>query len=354
MLRRATVVAIVLCSLVSVGWADLIQGYFGVPLTVERPTESGGGLDHDYNFLPGGVNSPSFKPTDHVSTTNYAVDDWHGDWSALNFNTQNQDDFPADTDLSGAEPYDVEAMYFDDDPYNYYIAIVTSFKPPPGTTESRLGDLLVPPGDLALDFGQGAVHSGNDAFRYNYGVNVTQETRPGSGNVLSVSGTPGTGVYQTSVSDWYIGTPSNAVHFADTDYMLTNFDPGHSPSTTIFKGNATVSYATHSIFAAYTANGYNAGAVVTEGETAPDDGSQGYTTSVIEITIPRTELLARAPGQTIGVQWTMGCRNDSLTLYGTVNSDQAPSNTPELPASALLAVAGLPIAALRRRDRRKR
>jgi hypothetical protein len=182
----------------------------------------------------------------------------------------------------GGELFDVEAIYFDNDATHAYIAVVTSFAVPNGVP--YLGS-TVHAGDLAVNLGGGA---------HEVGVDVDGNT----GRMAAT--TPG---------DWY---QSNSLFVAESG--LTNFT-----------GGVELGYAT--------LNAYNYGLV-----------ERGKPTYVFELTFDRS-LIGSSDGDPIGLEWTMGCRNDVINLAGDFDGGETPP-VPEpgtliLLGSGLLGMAGI-------------
>ncbi len=224
--------------------ASLLNDWFGIELSVDAM----GTFNHDWT------------PT--TATADYVVDE---NWSTY-FGR------PA----HGGEQFDVEAIYFDNDATNAYIAVVTSFCVPGGV--DFLGEQIIA-GDLALDLGLGM---------YEMGIDIDG----GTGTVAA-----------TSADDWYQG---NTQYVAEQG--LTNFNGGAT------LGTASVDFITYGLV------------------------ERGYGTYVFEITVDRG-LLAGAPSfdNSIGMEWTMGCRNDVLGLDGDFDGEPV---VPE-PSTILLLGTGL-------------
>ena len=239
------VVAVVALSAAAPAGASLLSDLFGVTLSVD------GGGTFDNSWAP------------ISSTADYFIDDNYSAYFGR----------PA----FGGEAFDIEAIYFDDDAANAYVAVVTSLPLPMGRV---FLNELVAPGDLGLDLGFGSLDLGID-----------------------IDG--GTGlVADTDAGDWY---QANSVFLAEVG--PTNF-AGGTPL-----GFGAVAF-------------YDYGLV--EG---------GYGTYVFEVTVAKSLLGSPGAGAFVGLDWTMGCRNDVIHLSADFDSDTPPP-VPE-PGTALLLGAGL-------------
>lgn len=299
--------------------STLLESHFGVELSVGQATDYCPILGGDYTRY---VFENEWDPT--PATADHTVEDYTAYWSDTDF------DVCDSTVISGGEPYDVEALYFDDDVQNLYISIVTSFDPPAGRIDTRVGGgVLVVSGDVGLNLGLNGAASGVDPFNYDYAVNVNNEVRQSSGNAqANASPAVGGSIYRTSNSDWYTGTPSND---ADTPRdELTNFDPEYQGGRGTDTGEDAI--------VAYTRIDFDQGAL-----------ENNYETYVIDLTIPRSALPPLYSGDEVEFQYVMGCRNDGGSESGVVRLSGI-VDIPE-PATALLVLlAGC--AALRRRPPR--
>ncbi len=279
----------------------LLDEHFGV--TLQLGQKQWDSKQHAYTYP---FNLDSLVPTKNTTSADYAVSDWYGAWSKTRLNHYRTvwGEHPA-----GDEPYDVEAMYFDDDPENLYVAVVTSFPLPPGLVETRADDRRIVTGDLALDLGLNSPAA--DGFRYDYGINVNHEIRT-DGDAQFNGGTVGTELYRTANSDWYLGSPSGS---AAGDGEMSNIDPADDDFTGTFLGNVQV-------------NAYE--------YTFPDGKQEnGFPTYVIEATISRSLLAGLDPGDSVGVTWLPGCRNGIGQFVGDINSQAVPE-----PATLILLLAG--------------
>jgi len=297
--------------------ASLLESRFGVTLSLQQITSYCSVLGGDYTRH---VFSNAWEPTS--PTADYVVSDYTAYWSPTNFDT-------CGSSISGGEPYDVEAIYFDNDTDNLYVSIVTSFPGPPGHVESRLSNLLVVTGDLAVDFGINGAASGIDPFSYDYGINLNNELRQGSNQNALPNGSPALSgaIYQTQNSDWYTGTPSNDA--ATQRQERTNFDPAYGSFAGSFEGTASVSYE-----------------LVDFGGPLENYAA----TYLFEATIPLASLPALQDGDTVGLQYVMGCRNDGSSTNHVLRL-QGDLDIPEPETWALMMIGIVVLAVRRRRSR---
>lgn len=283
--------------------------------------------------------SASLAPTRNLGTVDYAVNDWFGRWTLTSLTDHT--DYPGTgTWPAGSEWYDVEAMYADDDGRNLYVAIITSIPSPANGIfmDTRSGSIPVTQGDLALDLGLSGSQTDAHGFRYNYGVNLTDEVRPASGNVTVLrSNTVGNTLYQTngsgSTGAWYLGTPDNAVS-PPNDGAFTVFDPGNAGSSGYLSGLGGTTTSWYQLSTTY------------DGLPVQENHADTW---VIEATVPLALLPRVEAGQAIGLQFLPGCRNDgnSTALYLTLNGDL---DMPEPGTWVLLTLGGVGLAwRLRRR-----
>lgn len=340
--HRSLVGLLALVAVASVANATLLADHFGVSpqLTYRYNWQYAPGQYYTgYQFTSGTLN-----PTLNTGSTDYTVNDWYGRWSqtTLGANTS----YPGTgTYPSGEEPYDTEAYYFDDDNDNLYVAIIVGFPSPANGmyVDTRTDpDIIVSHGDFALDTPY-VTGSQQDSwgFQYDYGVDLTDENRPASGNVSSyATNTLGSNVYRTTTG-WYLGTPDNSVNpiTGNQSNALTNFDPNsaYNPAGTMTNtGSATVSW--------YQLNLTYGGSTVLE---------NNWQTYVIEMTIPKSSLVQMKIGDTLQYHWLMGCRNDGSNAAAFITGS-GDIDFPE-PGSMALMAAGLgPLGLWLRSRRRKR
>ena len=321
--------------------ATLLADHFGVTPQVqliENWEYRLGRYYTGYQFI-----SSSFAPTLHTDTVDYQYNDWFGRWSQTALGSYTS--YPGTGSYpSGEEPYDTEAYYFDDDENNLYFAVVVGFPSPANGIymETRTNpDIAVTQGDFALDVPWvSGSQTDNWGFAYDYGVDLTDENRPSSGNVTTfASNTLGGDIYRTTTG-WYLGTPSGAVNpvTGNQGNAYTNFDPDspYNPGGTMTNtGTATVSW--YELELTY------------GGNTVLENNWQTY---VIEITIPRSALVTLRPGDQLQYHWLMGCRYDgsNTTAYLTGSGD---IDFPEPGTLTLLLVGAGPFGMWLRRRRKK-
>jgi len=321
--------------------ATLLQDRFGVNPQVQYISNwqyAPGRYYSGYQFV-----ASSFTPTANVNTVDYQYNDWFGRWSQTTLGSYTS--YPGTGSYpSGEEPYDNEAYYFDNDENNLYFAVVVGFPSPANGiyVETRLNpDGAVTQGDFAINTpGVSGSQTDSTGFAYDYGVDLTDEIRPVSGNVTSfASNTLGSGIYRTTTG-WYLGTPTGSVNpvTGNESNAYTNFDPDspyNGAGTMTNTGTATVNW--------YQLN------LTYGGNTVLENNWQTY---VIEITIPRSSLVALNPGDVLQYQWLMGCRNDgsSTTAYMTGSGD---IDVPEPGTMAMLLAGVGPLGMWMRSRKRK-
>ncbi|MHB8101722.1 MAG: PEF-CTERM sorting domain-containing protein [Methanosarcina sp.] len=173
---------------------------------------------------------------------------------------------------AGGEPYDIEALYFDDDAQNMYIAIVTSL-PTNGHTDNygRHTD----PGDIAIDL--------NNNGGYEYGIKID------------------TGLIRRDVA-WTKPTDFTSIE-------PYNFNPSSGQ--------------------AVGAGGVNVFATLVYKQAANADES--YPNYIIEASIPKSAIGNPTVGQTSNIHVTIGCGNDLIELIPVTFK----TNIPEFPSMAL-------------------
>ncbi len=318
----------------------ILNDHFGVYPTLQAADDPNAGYQND----PGGraLEWSSLVPTLNTQTTEWVESDWFGRWNTNFLGTDidhppadgvDNDGFPA-----GGEPYDIEAMYFDNDADSFYVAIITST--PHTYTEGSVTDVgvwdpratndsaIVRTGDLSINLFQGAgtVERNGSVWHYDYGIDVTHENRDdlipvpyaalartypsmrdlNLGNELYKTSSWAGGSNQTApAGDWYTSAVGlNAVGY----WEQTNFDPQSASFTGTLVGTTT------------RVNYYE----LDFGGVQEND----YATYVYEFAIPRILFGADNPsdGESIGFRFLPGCRNDgnqtdrNIYLIGTVGT----------------------------------
>lgn len=360
---------------------NLLTDYFQVNLQLQTVTASGvlndpanvganvgdtdvaAGPDNTYIFV-----WDSFVPQRPGGTVDWIEGDWIGQYESGNPAAPHIDvQHPpaagtADLDYypSGGEEFDVEAVYFDNDANYFYVAVVTSvpfvdtyIDANTGETYQALGvaapeldfddgggilstpGSLFYPGDLALDLGVGTQRQElNSAFGYDYGVDLVHEDRTTQvsfnqagwiaaderdfniGNQLYKTEHDAGGSDNSPSADsaWYTSVFKG---FTTGGWSHTNFDPIGIPDLVEARGAVDTAYYEY---------------------TFPNGNLENDSpTYVVEFVIPRTSFQDDNPadGETVGLRWVEGCRNDGngtegvLTLSATVD---------EPPASATVSI----------------
>jgi hypothetical protein len=249
--------AVALVAVPASGLAGLLPDYFGVNMS----TGSVGLGEETFED----VFTHDWTPSMHIGTTDFVVDDWYGK-AYLSFD-------PYITLFgsvpSGGEPFDVEAIYLDNDEESLFVTFVTSF-PSDGFTHPEIPAVHVPAGDIAIGLNGGL---------YDFGIDIDGGTNQ---------------LHATTPSDWYVWDETFAVA---AQGELTHFSGG------VPLGPVAV---------AYTAAG------ITENE---------FETYVIEATIPLVLLGDPQDGTMVYVHFVCGCRNDAsgtnpiLKLEGDIDRD---------------------------------
>jgi len=307
------------------GPGTLLFDRFGVTLALQPPYHGGWYNAFDWD---------SFAPTKHTDAVDWLETDWYGNWSTTNFSHTTIDHPSADGSdedwySSGGEWYDVEALYFDNDADNFYIVVVTSIPHYKdwggghvgvGLYDPRLKDWFRP-GDLSINLGKNIprVERHGTTWSYDYGVDIVHENRDvreSDGDVTMRDNDVGAAVYRTnndpggsrlpgwedpgSGYDWYLANPA---HNVEAYWEHSVFDPLSTKSSASleYRGEATVSYYRYD---------FPGGQLENNAETY-----------IIEITIPRSFFGADNPsdGDTVGLRWIEGCRNDGNSVHAVIS-----------------------------------
>lgn len=211
-------------------------------------------------------------------------------WNPLNANIDKTilDDTGPEPGLPfGGEPYDVEAMYFDDDPENFYFAMVNSYP--------LTGGLA---GDLAIDL--------DSTAGYEYGVRIR-----------------GLDVTSSALNVRVLENP-------------TWENCSHTLACPIYMRAATGTIAgTAEVF--YTNLGY------IEGDVKFPSFPRFYgNTYLLEGRVSRSIFDPIAEGQDINLHWSLLCGNDYINLSGDFDTTPIPEPaTLSLLGLGLLGLAGL-------------
>jgi len=201
---------------------------------------------------------------------------------------------------AGGEYYDIEALYFDDDAQNVYIAIVTSM-PPNGHTDSY--NRKVDAGDIAIDLDDDRT---TGEYGYEYGIKTH-----GSSGVGMIRYYPDWSLPQAT-GDFIVNAPSE-------------FDI----KTGTYTGTAELVYV----------NANNDESVDYGSDGSLPDGVFDVPNYIIEAKIPKSALGNPTVGQTSNIHVSIGCGNDAIELVPV----SFEAEIPEFPTVALpvFAVLGL-------------
>jgi hypothetical protein len=183
---------------------------------------------------------------------------------------------------SGGEPYDVEAVYFDDDNTSMYIAIVTSV-PPGGSGGYKMGD-------IALDINQNDGKTGDAA--YEYGIETLKNGSTTAGTVLENP-------------TW------------------------EDPASNQFSQNGP-----------YNCSGgskVGSGTLVYKNSTIQETVNTGtYYKYIIEARIPKSAIGNPSAGQMANLHLTIGCGNDVVEFKPTFKTNIPEFPTIVLPVAAIM------------------
>lgn len=206
---------------------------------------------------------------------------------------------------SGGEPYDIEALYFDNDKNNMYIAIVTSMNQS-GYTETSPWDnykgicyrRYTEAGDIAIDLD----NSSSGSQEYEYGVIIHNDTTPSDSDKTFY----GHLIYKPK---WTL--PQSSDGFlenapSDCDKFTYSADKGPiSLNYTKLNINEKVDYGTK--------------------------GTRDVPKYLIEVSIPRNKI-GNPPDETLSnIHITIGCGNDVVELEPV----RFKTDIPEFPSIAL-------------------
>jgi len=197
---------------------------------------------------------------------------------------------------ASGEHYDIEALYFDDDAQNVYLAIVTSM-PPEGYRDEY--NRFVDAGDITIDLDDN-VSTGE--YGYEYG-----KTHDNNKGMIRYN------------PHWSLPQA--------TDGFIVNSPSQFDTGTGTFNGTAALVYAESNINETvdYGSDGYK------------PEGSQNVSNYIIEAKIPKSALGNPTVGQTSNIHVTIGCGNDLIELTPvTFKTDIPKFPTMALPVAAIL------------------
>lgn len=230
---------------------------------------------------------------DPTLTSNHAYPDWTGYSSTGTHMKGTGDQYTAYIEPiinsggrdyvqpAGGEAYDMEAVYFDDDNQNMYLAIVTSM-PIGGSSDGwKMGD-------IAIDINQTDGKTGDAA--YEYGIKTRNEGNNVAGSIL----------YKPTWTD-------------PASYEFPNNGPYTCSGGTLV-GSANLVYKQ-----------------VTGVSEQTRGGSSCPNNYVIEASIPKSAIGNPSAGQMSNLHVTVGCGNDEIELSPVTFK----SNIPEFPSIAL-------------------
>ncbi len=337
---------------------------FGVELTLQpspitgySPSSYSGGqaptTAGPYNGYA--FNWSSLAPTKNTDTVDWKEGDWFGRWELdnINFTSSLNRDIPStartlwDYWASGDEPYDVEALYFDNDAENVYVAIITSVPPYAfvgggvqgwGVYESRppfspTNGFWIPGSDLAISLMKGTPRTERNSqnWYYNYGLNIAHENRDAPFNAVVAGST----YYSAQARDYSLGTDFWKTNTDICGVSQANDNPKVNPSApactngsdwfTAVGTGAAYAHGEHTNFDPLSVNNmvaYGGSAMEFRGNV-PVLNYYEYQfpggllendapTYVIEAVIPRSFFGADNPknGDPIGLRFSPSCRND--------------------------------------------
>jgi hypothetical protein len=184
----------------------------------------------------------------------------------------------------GGEHYDIEALYFDDDPQYVYIAIVTSM-PPEGYTDEY--NRHVNAGDIAIDLDN---NPNTGEYGYEYGIKTH------GANAGMIRHNP----------DWSMPQA--------TDDFIINAPSEFNPNTGNYTGTAELTYKNAQIdeIVDYGSDKYK------------PNGIHTVANYIIEAKIPKNAIGNPTKGQLSNIHITIGCGNDVIELRPVTFNTEIP------------------------------
>jgi hypothetical protein len=208
--------------------------------------------------------------------------------------------------------YDFQAMYFDYDSTNFYVAIVTRYNPVGGSGDHIIGDLWI---DLT---GDGHVVPGSHGIVEGLDYAVFVGSNP-LGTVVKINDLATESAdtnYQGEYTEWinfvpHDTSPSTNPYYRQGSPWLCTIDPTDPAKASQVLGLATVAF--------YSDTGFN---------------EYG-----IEMEIPRSLFGVDADATQIVLHITQWCGNDQDTMFGQIAGEYIPVEVP-IPSALILVCIG--------------
>ncbi len=222
--------------------------------------------------------------------------DWIPNGSTIDYKQTNKQGEYTDPEHGFNYNYDFRAMYFDDTPTHFYVAIVTRYDPVDSYGDQSIGDLWI---DLTGDM---VIHDSSNAHGIVTGLDYALFIGSDPlGMVVRVNDFDTESAdthYQEKYGEWINGSwhdtsPGKNNYYRQGSPWLCTIDPTDPSKASQVMGMATVA-----IFS--------------------DDDWRNY---VIEMEIPRALFGVHSEASQIGLHITQWCGNDQDTMFGTIGSN---------------------------------